>query len=58
MTEDNPGEVALRALAQRLIQAEVETKGIETYTPNGKQYASFRDPDNLQLEYWLDEIET
>ncbi len=50
-----PDEAALRALAERLVQAGVETKGVETFHPSGKKYVSFRDPDNIQLEYWLDE---
>jgi hypothetical protein len=32
----------------------VETKGVELYAAAGKKYVSFRDPDNIQLEYWLD----
>jgi glyoxylase I family protein len=49
-----PNEEALQALAQKLIEAGVPTKGVEVYAPNGKKYVSFRDPDNIQLEYWLD----
>jgi glyoxylase I family protein len=52
-----PDEAALHALADKLIQAGVETKGVETYTANGKRYVSFRDPDNIQLEYWLDSLD-
>jgi len=47
-----PDEAALHALAERLIQAGVDTKGVEIFFPNGKKYVSFRDPDNIQLEYW------
>jgi glyoxylase I family protein len=47
-----PGEVALRALADRLIAAGIETKGVETYH-TGNRYVAFRDPDHIQLEYWL-----
>ncbi len=49
-----PDEESLYAFAERLIQAGVDTKGVETFYPSGKQYVSFRDPDNIQLEYWLD----
>ncbi|HVO72244.1 MAG TPA: VOC family protein [Aggregatilineaceae bacterium] len=50
-----PDEAALRALADRLIAAGVDTRGVETYAPNGKRYVAFRDPDNIQLEYWLNQ---
>jgi glyoxylase I family protein len=49
-----PDEQALHDLAEKLKQAGIETKGVEVYAPNGKKYVSFRDPDNIQLEYWLD----
>jgi catechol 2,3-dioxygenase-like lactoylglutathione lyase family enzyme len=49
-----PDEEALHALAERLIQSGADTKGVETFFPGGKKYVSFRDPDNIQLEYWLD----
>jgi catechol 2,3-dioxygenase-like lactoylglutathione lyase family enzyme len=48
-----PDEAALNELAERLIEAGVETKGVEVFLPPGKKYVSFRDPDNIQLEYWL-----
>ena len=48
-----PDETALHTLADRLQQAGVETNGVETYMPSGKHYVVFRDPDNIQLEYWL-----
>jgi glyoxylase I family protein len=47
-----PSEEALRALADELIAAGVETNGVETYH-TGNKYVAFRDPDNIQLEYWL-----
>ena len=50
-----PDEAALHALADRLIAAGVDTQGVETYAPNGKRYVAFRDPDNIQLEYWLNQ---
>lgn len=49
-----PDEAALTALAERLLRAGVATNGVETYSHSGKKYVSFRDPDNIQLEYWLD----
>ncbi len=50
-----PDEAALHALAAKLIAAGVDTKGVEIYAPNDKRYVVFRDPDNIQLEYWLNE---
>ena len=47
-----PSEAALESLAERLQAAGVETKGVETYH-TGNRYVAFRDPDNIQLEYWL-----
>lgn len=44
---------ALDALAERLIAAGVETRGVERFSPTGNWYVAFRDPDNIQLEYWL-----
>lgn len=49
-----PNEAALRALADKLIAAGVDTKGVETFKPTGNLYMAFRDPDNIQLEYWLE----
>jgi catechol 2,3-dioxygenase-like lactoylglutathione lyase family enzyme len=46
-------EAALRALADKLIAVGVDTKGVETYF-TGNIYMAFRDPDNIQLEYWID----
>lgn len=47
-----PSEVALHSFAERLQAAGVNTKGVETYH-TGNKYIAFRDPDNIQLEYWL-----
>jgi glyoxylase I family protein len=44
---------ALQELADQLIAAGVETKGVEQFRPTGNWYVAFRDPDNIQLEYWL-----
>jgi glyoxylase I family protein len=43
----------LQAMADKLIAAGVNTKGMETFI-TGNKYIAFRDPDNIQLEYWLD----
>jgi catechol 2,3-dioxygenase-like lactoylglutathione lyase family enzyme len=50
-----PNEQALHDLTAKLRAAGVHTNGIEVFAPNGKKYVSFRDPDNIQLEYWLNE---
>jgi catechol 2,3-dioxygenase-like lactoylglutathione lyase family enzyme len=47
-----PNEAALQSLAARLQASGVDTKGVETYH-TGNRYVAFRDPDNIQLEYWL-----
>ena len=47
-----PSETALQSLADRLQATGVDTKGVETYH-TGNKYVAFRDPDNIQLEYWL-----
>lgn len=47
-----PSETALQSLADKLQTAGVDTKGVETYH-TGNRYVAFRDPDNIQLEYWL-----
>lgn len=52
-----PDRAALHDLAERLRAAGVDTNGVEVYQPSGKPYIVFRDPDNIQLEYWLDESE-
>jgi catechol 2,3-dioxygenase-like lactoylglutathione lyase family enzyme len=49
-----PGEAALHQLADKLMAAGVNTKGVEVFAPTGNKYVAFRDPDNIQLEYWLD----
>ena len=41
--------------AERLTAAGVETQGVERFAPTGNLYVAFRDPDNIQLEYWLPE---
>src|SRR5437868_15300733 len=47
-----PSEEALRALADKLLAAGADTKGVERFV-TGNLYIAFRDPDNIQLEYWL-----
>ena len=47
-----PSEAALQSFAEHLQAAGVETQGVETYH-TGNKYVAFRDPDNIQLEYWL-----
>ena len=46
-----PNEQALHDLADKLIAAGVETNGVELFEGHFP-YVSFRDPDNIQLEYW------
>src|SRR5215510_9740168 len=48
-----PSKEALQELADKLIAAGVDTKGVEQFAPTGNWYVAFRDPDNIQLEYWL-----
>lgn len=48
-----PSLEALTELADRLLKAGVDTKGVEQFAPTGNYYMAFRDPDNIQLEYWL-----
>src|SRR5262245_25146891 len=48
-----PTMEALQQLAEKLIAAGVDTKGVEQFAPTGNWYVAFRDPDNIQLEYWL-----
>ena len=48
-----PSKEALQVLAAKLISAGVDTKGVEQFGPSGSWYVAFRDPDNVQLEYWL-----
>jgi glyoxylase I family protein len=47
-----PSEKALQALADKLKALGIETQGVEHYH-TGNKYVAFRDPDNIQLEYWL-----
>ena len=47
-----PSEEALHLLANKLRASGVETQGVEQYH-TGNFYVAFRDPDNIQLEYWL-----
>ncbi len=49
-----PSKEFLHALADKLIAAGVNTKGVELFYGQ-YLYVAFRDPDNIQLEYWLDE---
>jgi|SRR5690606_1662106 glyoxylase I family protein len=46
-----PSEQALHDLAEKLIAAGVETNGVELFEGHFP-YVAFRDPDNIQLEYW------
>ena len=48
-----PDKDALHALAGRLTAAGVDTRGVEQFPHTGNWYVAFRDPDNIQLEYWL-----
>lgn len=48
-----PSRAALDQLAEELILAGVDTRGVEQFAPTGNWYVAFRDPDNIQLEYWL-----
>jgi catechol 2,3-dioxygenase-like lactoylglutathione lyase family enzyme len=48
-----PSMEALQELADKLLAAGVDTKGVEQFAPTGNWYVAFRDPDNIQLEYWL-----
>ena len=45
-------EEALQSFADRLLASGVETKGVEIYH-TGNKYVAFRDPDHIELEYWL-----
>ena len=46
-----PNEQALHELEDTLIAAGVETNGVELFAGH-YPYIVFRDPDNIQLEYW------
>jgi catechol 2,3-dioxygenase-like lactoylglutathione lyase family enzyme len=48
-----PNRTALNTLVETLRAAGVETAVVETFAPTGNLYVAFRDPDNIQLEYWL-----
>ena len=48
-----PSKEALHELAEKLKAAGVPTQGVEQFKPTGNWYVAFRDPDNIQLEYWL-----
>jgi glyoxylase I family protein len=48
-----PNKEALQELADKLKAAGVDTKGVEQFRHTGNWYVAFRDPDNIQLEYWL-----
>ena len=48
-----PSREALDQLVATLKAAGVETQGVEKFEPSGNWYVAFRDPDNIQLEYWL-----
>lgn len=49
-----PDEAFLHTMADKLIAAGVTTQGVEQFVGRW-WYVAFRDPDNIQLEYWLDE---
>lgn len=42
----------LRVMLERLVEAGVATAGIEDDSVLGNQFVSFRDPDNVQWEFW------
>ncbi len=49
-----PSKAFLDELAGKLKAAGAPTEGVELF--HGRwYYVAFRDPDNIQLEYWLDE---
>ena len=52
-----PDEAALKALAEKLSAAGVATSGIELFAGR-TPCLTFRDPDNIQLEYWLSRTQT
>jgi len=47
-----PDREALEAAVAALRGASVETEGIETDPVLGKEYVAFRDPDNVQWEFY------
>ena len=44
---------SLEELVGRLAEANVETAGIEVDPVLGKEYVAFRDPDNVQWEFYM-----
>ena len=48
-----PTKEFLQETAEKLIAAGVHTEGVEQFVHTGNWYVAFRDPDNIQLEYWL-----
>jgi catechol 2,3-dioxygenase-like lactoylglutathione lyase family enzyme len=48
-----PDEAALHVLVGVLQAAGIATNGVEVFMPAGKKYVMFHDPDNIQVEYWL-----
>jgi len=48
-----PSMEFLKEMTEKLIAAGVDTKGVEQFAPTGNWYVAFRDPNNIQLEYWL-----
>lgn len=48
-----PGREFPQEMADKLIAAGVDTKGVEQLVHTGNGYIAFGDPDNIQLEYWL-----
>lgn len=48
-----PSREALDEIAEKLIAAGVATNGVEQFAPTRNYYVAFRDPDNIQLEFWL-----
>jgi catechol 2,3-dioxygenase-like lactoylglutathione lyase family enzyme len=53
-----PDEAALVALAEKLAQAGIENSGVKEFGSSGNRYVAFRDPDHIQLEYWLEARQT
>jgi catechol 2,3-dioxygenase-like lactoylglutathione lyase family enzyme len=47
-----PDVETMQALADKLHAAGVQTDDVKTF-PTGNKYMAFRDPDNIQLEYWM-----
>ena len=49
-------EDELDDVVRRLDRNGIENRGIQLYQPSGKKYVVVRDPDNIQLEFWLDDV--